>query len=124
MASPDGSIRSTLSPPQAITVSPESASLIRRDCAIYGLQPLIIHADRGAPHFFPGLKTKGNAAFVGLSAVGNRSRANCLKMQPSTRGFDSEELDTRDCDTSPPGVMPKLTVTPPDKFGSRDEAAS
>ena len=78
----------------------------------------------GCVHFFPGLKIKGNEAFVGLSAVGKRSLENCLKIQPSTRGFESEELETRAAETSPPGVIPKLTVTPPERLGSRDDTAS
>src|SRR4051812_38633622 len=75
-------------------------------------------------YFLPGLKMNGKAAFVGLSAVGKRKRANCRRMQPSTRAFPSVELCTCEADTSPPGVTPKLTVTPPERFGSRAEAAS
>ena len=67
---------------------------------------------------------KGNDAFVGLSAVGKRSLENCLKIQPSTRGLDRDELDTLAPETSPPGVIPKATVTPPERFGSREDAAS
>ena len=57
-------------------------------------------------------------AFVALSAVGNFSRWNWRRMQPSTRGLLSDEPEMFALATEPLGLIEKLTPTLPLRFGS------
>jgi len=56
-------------------------------------------------YFLPARKTNGKLAFVGLSAAGKWRRWKVRSMQPSTRGFLSDEPETLAAETSPPGEM-------------------
>src|SRR3954468_18894487 len=74
--------------------------------------------------FLEARKANGKAALVGLSAVGKCRRWKVRNMQPSTRGFFSDEPVMFADETSPPGETLNAMPTLPFSVGSWADAIS